>query len=101
MNNIKLMIPQLSHLQANALDQLTRILNAWCDNQGLNRWSADDLLASKELNDDQERWLTKWVAAWNGLLDVECFIHDLNKEVDPEFIYAMKNFQNNEVLKEG
>tara|TARA_R100001594_G_scaffold82110_1_gene116576 strand:+ start:378 stop:665 length:288 start_codon:yes stop_codon:yes gene_type:complete len=94
------MIPQLKASQDNSQNQLTRILNDWCDNQGLNRWSADDLLASKELNDDQEEWLTKWVAAWNGLLAVECFIHHLNKEVDPEFIYAMKNFQNNEVLKE-
>ena len=100
MNNIKLMIPQLSHLQANALDQLTRIYNAWLDNQGLPHESADEVIRHSGLTEDQEVWLNRFIDAWNGLEEVGRFEYHLKKEVDPDFIYAMKNFQNNEVLKE-
>ena len=101
MNNIKLMPPMLSHLQSNSLIQLSRILNAWLDNQGLPHESADEVVHTPDLTDDQEAWLKSFIDAWNGLEDVGRFSHHLEKEVDPDFIYAMKNFQNNEALQEG
>ena len=102
MNNIKLMTPMLSHLQSNSLIQLSRILNAWLDNQGLKRWSAADLLACEDLTDDQEVWLREYRDAWNGVEQgVGSFLRHLGKEVDPDFIYAMEKFQDNEALQEG
>ena len=102
MNNIKLMTPMLSHLQSNSLIQLSRILNAWLDNQGLKHWSAEDLLACEDLTDDQEVWLREYRDAWNGVEQgVGSFLHHLGKEVDPDFLWAMEKFQDNEALQEG
>ena len=101
MNNIKLMTPMLSHLQTNSLIQLSRILNAWLDNQGLKHWSADDLLSCEDLTDDQEVWLREYRDAWNGVEQgVGSFLHHLGKEVDPDFLWAMEKFQDNEALAE-
>ena len=101
MNNIKLMTPMLSHLQSNSLIQLSRMLNAWCDNEGLERWSAADLLACEDLTDDQEIWLREYRDAWNGVEQgVGSFLHHLGKEVDPDFLWAMEKFQDNEALQE-
>ena len=101
MNNIKLMTPMLSHLQSNSLIQLSRILNAWLDNQGLKHWSAEDLLACEDLTDDQEVWLREYRDAWNGVEQgVGSFLHHLGKEVDPDFLWAMEKFQDNEALQE-
>ena len=101
MNNIKLMTPMLSHLQTNSLIQLSRILNAWLDNQGLKHWSAEDLLACEDLTDDQEVWLREYRDAWNGVEQgVGSFLHHLGKEVDPDFLWAMEKFQDNEALQE-
>ena len=102
MNNIKLMTPMLSHLQSNSLIQLSRILNAWLDNQGLKHWSAEDLLACEDLTDDQEVWLREYRDAWNGVEQgVGSFLHHLGKEVDPDFLWAMEKFQDNEALQEN
>ena len=101
MNNIKLMTPMLSHLQSNSLIQLSRMLNAWCDNEGLERWSAADLLSCEDLTDDQEVWLKEYRDAWNGVEQgVGSFIRHLEKEVDPDFLWAMEKFQDNEALQE-
>ncbi len=100
MNNIKLMIPELSYLQDNTLKQLTKILNAWLDNQGLPHESANEVILTPNLTDDQKTWLRLFIDAWDGAEEVGRFEYHLKKEVDPDFIYAMKNFQNNEVLKE-
>lgn len=88
MNNIKLMIPQLSHLQANALDQLTRIYNAWLDNQGLPRESADEVIYHSGLTEDQEVWLNRFIDAWNGLEEVGRFEYHLKE--------ALKEVKENE-----
>lgn len=84
MDNIKLMIPQLSHLQANALDQLTRIYNAWLDNQGLPHESADEVIRHSGLTEDQEVWLRLFIDAWDGAEEVGRFESHLKGEAASE-----------------
>jgi len=102
MNNIKLMVPYLNNMHDKSLAQMSIILNAWLDNQGLPHESADDLLYGKDLTEDQEVWLREYRDAWLGLEhSVGSFIRHLEREVDPDFVSAMKNFQDNEALQEG
>ena len=84
MDNIKLMIHQLSHLQANALDQLTRIYNAWLDNQGLPHESADEVIRHSGLTEDQEVWLRLFIDAWDGAEEVGRFESHLKGEAASE-----------------
>ena len=84
MNNIKLMIPQLSHLQDNTLKQLTKILNAWLDNQGLPHESADEVIRHSGLTEDQEVWLRLFIDAWDGAEEVGRFESHLKGEAASE-----------------
>tara|TARA_B100001123_G_scaffold439717_1_gene577146 strand:+ start:145 stop:399 length:255 start_codon:yes stop_codon:yes gene_type:complete len=84
MDNIKLMIPQLSHLQDDTLKQLTTILNAWLDNHGLPRESANEVLLTPNLTDDQKTWLRLFIDAWDGSEEVGRFESHLKGEAASE-----------------
>ena len=92
--------PYLSDLKSNSLHHLSKMLNKWLDSQGLSNESVDDLLCGKDLTDDQETWLREYRDAWNGLEQgVGSFIRHIEKGVDPDFLWALTNFQDNEVLR--
>lgn len=94
-----LMAPYLSDLQSNCLSHLTKIYNKWLDSHGLPNESADEVIRRSDLTEDQEVWLTRFIDAWNGLEDVGRFVHHIEKGVDPDFLWALTNFQDNEVLR--
>ena len=55
---------------------LTAELHQFCEENGLPHWSADDLLQHEKADHDKVyEYLTQFCDAWQGIEEVERFIH--------------------------
>lgn len=52
-------------------EALTSILTLWCDLQGLDAFSADEMLVQPDLSPEQRQWLSAFVQAWEDMRRAE------------------------------
>jgi len=54
------------------LDALTDVLTAFCNREGLQPLSADEMLAAGGLNSEQRQWLITYCELWEAEQRLEC-----------------------------
>jgi len=53
------------HSRRYSTDELTHLLNAWYEEQGIEPLSADEYLHDEALSKDQRDWITRFCAKWD------------------------------------
>ena len=61
---------KLTNLQAKLMSTMTDVLGDYCKANGLEYLSADDLLHTYNLTDDQKTWLKVYGKMWDKLQDL-------------------------------
>lgn len=56
-------------------DRLCTLLEDYCEEQGLQCMSADDMVACLELTPEQERWLRAYSELWDATFDPAPPVH--------------------------
>ena len=67
------------------INQLTDLYSEWGENNNIkDLTSADEVILTEGLSDNQRKWLEEFIESWDMAMNVDRYIYDQNKKMKGE-----------------